>query len=125
MSFTIRELESLSGVKAHTIRIWEQRYRFLKPSRTQTNIRSYSNEELKTLLSVALLNRNGYKISRIDKMQPEQRSEAILQLQHHEAVREQRVNELIGCMVELESLRFEEKLNEFIRQSGLEQTITE
>ena len=55
MSFTIKELEALSGIKAHTIRIWEQRYHFLKPSRTQTNIRRYSNDELKTLLTVALL----------------------------------------------------------------------
>jgi MerR family transcriptional regulator, light-induced transcriptional regulator len=61
MSFTIKELESLSGIKAHTIRIWEQRYQFLKPSRTSTNIRRYNNEELKTLLTVALLNKHGYK----------------------------------------------------------------
>jgi MerR family transcriptional regulator, light-induced transcriptional regulator len=56
MEYTIRDLELLSGVKAHTIRIWEQRYHFLKPSRTETNIRRYTNEELKELLTVALLN---------------------------------------------------------------------
>ena len=78
MAFTIRELESLSGIKAHTIRIWEQRYHFLKPSRTETNIRTYSNEELKTLLTVALLNKYGYKISRINEMLPEQRTSAVL-----------------------------------------------
>ena len=72
MAFTIKELESLSGIKAHTIRIWEQRYNFLKPSRTQTNIRTYNNEELKTLLTVALLNKYGYKISKIDEMCAEQ-----------------------------------------------------
>ena len=54
-SFTIKDLENLSGIKAHTIRIWEQRYSFLKPNRTGTNIRFYSNDELKTLLNVALL----------------------------------------------------------------------
>ena len=81
MSFTIKELESLSGIKAHTIRIWEQRYKFLQPSRTSTNIRRYNNEELKTLLTVALLNKYGYKISRIDEMQPGQRTEAVLRLQ--------------------------------------------
>ena len=76
MSFTIKELESLSGIKAHTIRIWEQRYKFLQPSRTSTNIRRYNNQELKTLLTVALLNKYGYKISRIDEMLPGQRTEA-------------------------------------------------
>ena len=73
MSFTIKELEALSGIKAHTIRIWEQRYNFLKPSRTTTNIRTYSSEELKTILTVALLNKHGYKISRINNMAPVQR----------------------------------------------------
>ena len=53
-AFTIKDLENLSGIKAHTIRIWEQRYSFLSPNRTDTNIRFYSNEELKTLLNVAL-----------------------------------------------------------------------
>ena len=52
-SFTIKDLENLSGIKAHTIRIWEQRYQFLKPSRTGTNIRFYSNEELKTILNIS------------------------------------------------------------------------
>ena len=67
-SFTIKDLENLSGIKAHTIRIWEQRYSFIKPERTGTNIRYYSNEELKKNLNVALLNKYGYKISHIDKM---------------------------------------------------------
>src|SRR3954470_24459745 len=99
MSFTIRELELLSGIKAHTIRIWEQRYNFLKPSRTLTNIRTYSNEELKTLLTVALLNKYGYKISRIDQMEAEQRNKAVLQLPDEDAGKEGIVNELIGCMI--------------------------
>ena len=70
-SFTIKDLENLSGIKAHTIRIWEQRYSFLKPNRSDTNIRYYSNEELKKLLNIALLNKYGYKISHIDKMNEE------------------------------------------------------
>src|SRR3712207_9224374 len=107
MSFSIKELESLSGIKAHTIRIWEQRYQFLKPSRTLTNIRMYSNEELKTLLTVALLNKHGYKISRIDGMQPEQRQQEALLLNDVAAQQEQIVNELIGCMIDLDMLQFE------------------
>src|SRR6476659_10907929 len=107
MSFTIRELEALSGIKAHTIRIWEQRYNFLKPSRTQTNIRKYSNEELKTLLTVALLNKYGFKISRIDQMQPEERNKAILELAHEDAAEEGIVNKMISCMVEFDNVEFE------------------
>ena len=65
--FTIKDLENLSGIKAHTIRIWEQRYNFLKPCRTETNIRYYCNQELKTILNISLLNKYGYKISHIDQ----------------------------------------------------------
>src|SRR5215218_5044211 len=111
MEYTIRDLELLSGIKAHTIRIWEQRYHFLKPDRTSTNIRTYSNEELKTLLTVALLNKYGYKISRIDEMQHEQRSEALLGLNQAEARSEYIVNDLIGNMIDLKALEFEELLN--------------
>jgi MerR family transcriptional regulator, light-induced transcriptional regulator len=124
MSFTIKELESLSGIKAHTIRIWEQRYQFLKPARTTTNIRRYNNEELKTLLTVALLNRYGYKISRIDEMQPDQRTEAALHLQEPDARNEYIINELIGCMIDLKSIEFEKLLDRQIRELGIEQTIS-
>jgi DNA-binding transcriptional MerR regulator len=125
MSFTIRELESLSGIKAHTIRIWEQRYHFLKPSRTLTNIRTYSNEELKTLLSVALLNKYGFKISRIDQMDPELREKAILQLRDEDARHEHLVNEMIGYMIDLNSMEFESLLGKHIAQYGIDRTITE
>ena len=56
-AFTIKDLENLTGIKAHTIRIWEQRYDFLKPQRTDTNIRYYNNDELKKILNIALLNK--------------------------------------------------------------------
>lgn len=125
MSFTIKELESLSGIKAHTIRIWEQRYHFLKPSRTQTNIRRYSNEELKTLLTVALLNKYGYKISKIDGMSAGERTKAVLELTPHEASDERLVNRMIGYMIDLKNIEFEKLLNEHIAQSGIEKTITE
>lgn len=125
MSFTIRELESLSGVKAHTIRIWEQRYNFLRPSRTMTNIRTYNNEELKTLLTVALLNKYGYKISRIDQMLPEQRIATALQLPQQDAYYEHLVNEMIGYMIDLDHLAFEQLLNEHIALHGIEKTVTQ
>jgi len=124
MSFTIKELESLSGIKAHTIRIWEQRYNFLQPSRTATNIRRYNNEELKTLLTVALLNKYGYKISRIDEMQPLQRAEAVLQLQQPDACDERIINQLIGCMIDLKNNEFEQTLTKHIAHHGIEKTIT-
>ena len=124
MSFTIKELETLSGIKAHTIRIWEQRYQFLKPSRTSTNIRRYNNEELKTLLTVALLNKYGYKISRIDEMPPDKRTEAALQLSEPDARQEFIINELIGSMIDLRSVAFEKLLDAQIASNGVEETVT-
>src|SRR5678816_215686 len=114
MSFTIKELEALSGIKAHTIRIWEQRYNFLKPSRTQTNIRRYSNDELKTILTVALLNKYGHKISRIDQMSSEERNTAVVGLSATEALSEKLVNRMIGYMIDLKNVEFEKLLNECI-----------
>lgn len=122
MAFTIKELESLTGIKAHTIRIWEQRYQFLKPSRTPTNIRSYSNEELKTLLSVALLNKYGYKISKIDSMLPEQRSLEILSLNEGKAIQEKIVNEMIGSMIDLDAGQFECIIDKEIKRKGITTT---
>lgn len=66
--FSIKDLENLSGIKAHTIRIWEKRYNILDPIRTETNIRTYDLASLQKLLNVVLLNSYGYKISRIAEL---------------------------------------------------------
>jgi DNA-binding transcriptional MerR regulator len=124
-SFTIKDLENLSGVKAHTLRIWEQRYRFLKPSRTFTNIRYYSNEELKTILNIALLNKYGYKISHIDKMSEDEIREKILSLTQQQAQQERIVNELVKFMVDLDMESFENTLSSYIVARGIERTITQ
>jgi DNA-binding transcriptional MerR regulator len=70
--FTIKDLENISGIKAHTIRIWEKRYNLLEPKRTTTNIRYYSPENLLKLLNIVLLNKNNFKISKIAKMSEEE-----------------------------------------------------
>jgi MerR family transcriptional regulator, light-induced transcriptional regulator len=124
-SFTIKDLENLSGIKAHTIRIWEQRYQFLKPSRTDTNIRYYSNEELKKLLNIALLNKYGFKISHIDKMPEAELKEKILSLNGQEALQERVVNELIQHMVDLDIEKLEMVIDRYIASRGIEKTITQ
>src|SRR5229473_2257356 len=96
--FTIKDLENLSGIKAHTIRIWEQRYTFLKPNRTGTNIRYYCNQELKTILNISLLNKYGYKISHIDKMSEQELKSKIIALSDKEAQQERIINELLAHM---------------------------
>ena len=124
-SFTIKDLENLSGIKAHTIRIWEQRYQFLKPSRSDTNIRHYSNEELKKLLNIALLNKYGFKISHIDKMGEIEVKEKILTLTNTQAQQERILNELIQSMIDLDVDKLEDILDNHISVRGIERTITQ
>lgn len=124
-AFTIKDLENLSGIKAHTIRIWEQRYTFLNPQRTETNIRYYSNDELKTVLNIALLNKYGYKISHIDKMSEDEMKDKILSLSQAQAQQERIVNDLIHYMVDLRLEEFESSLDTYIMAKGIERTITQ
>jgi len=76
--YSIKEVETLSGVKAHTLRIWEQRYDFLTPKRTDTNIRYYTDEQLRLLLNIGTLNRNGMKISKIAELGKEELNRKVM-----------------------------------------------
>ncbi|HEY4290064.1 MAG TPA: MerR family transcriptional regulator [Puia sp.] len=123
--FTIKDLENLSGIKAHTIRIWEQRYNFLKPHRTDTNIRYYSNQELKTILNISLLNKYGYKISHINKMTGQELRTRIVSLSDRIAQQERLVNDLIAYMIDLDIECFEKVLDGFILAKGIDKAITQ
>jgi MerR family transcriptional regulator, light-induced transcriptional regulator len=122
-AFTIKDLENLSGIKAHTIRIWEQRYTFLKPQRTDTNIRYYTNDELKKVLNIALLNKYGFKISHIDKMNAQEMRDKIISLNQAEAQQERLINEMLQCMIDLDMHRFEDVLDQFIAARGIDKAI--
>ena len=124
-TFTIKDLENLTGIKAHTIRIWEQRYSFLKPQRTQTNIRYYCNRELKMILNIALLNKYGFKISHIDKMNEKELQEKIISLSDVQACHERIENELIHYMIELDMDKFEKIIDNYILAKGIDKTITQ
>lgn len=123
--YTIKDLETLSGIKAHTIRMWEQRYNFLKPKRSCTNIRYYNNEELKTLLNIALLNKYGFKISHIDRMKPDEICEKVLSLRECCAVQDRIINEMVKEMIDLGTDRFENIIHKYIKAHGIENAIKE
>jgi len=123
--FTIKDLENLSGIKAHTIRIWEQRYNFLKPCRTETNIRYYCSQELKTVLNISLLNKYGYKISHIDKMSEQELKSRIYALSDTDARQERLVNELIAHMIDLDITSFERDLDGYIFTHGIDRAISQ
>lgn len=122
-AFTIKDLENLSGIKAHTLRIWEQRYDFLKPNRTLTKIRYYTNDELKLVLNIALLNKYGYKVSHINKMDELEIQEKILALNNAQAQQERIINQMIQHMIDLDTEKMEAVLDTYILSRGIEKTI--
>lgn len=123
--YSISDLEELTGIKAHTIRIWEKRYGVVKPERTATNIRFYQDDDLKALINIALLNRNGYKISQIASMTPEEISAHVSEITAIDIPGEDQVDALSLSLIELDSYKFESIIESNIRQMGLETAMME
>ena len=111
-SFSIKDLENICGVKAHTIRIWEKRYHLLTPERTDTNIRTYNMESLKKLLNVSFLVNCGYKISRISKLTPEEIDEYLKSIVSDQTLVDRAFNNLKLSMLNYNSHIFSETFKE-------------
>ena len=113
--YTINDIEKLSGVKAHTIRIWEKRYDFLPHRRTDTNIRFYQDEDLELILNIAHLNRNGLKISKIANLSPEEIKQKVANSCDVDAIFDQQIDGLMLSMFELNEFKFLKILNHKIK----------
>jgi DNA-binding transcriptional MerR regulator len=125
-TYSMSQVEVLTGISAHKLRIWERRYDFLKPYRTPTNIRYYSDEQLKKLLNVAILNRNGIKISKIDKMSDtEIQEKAATLLTQVSADHEDEINTLILTMMNFDEGEFQAVFRRCIIRMGFLKTITD
>lgn len=122
-TYSIKDLEQLSGIKAHTLRIWEQRYNLLNPDRTETNIRTYGDDDLKLILNVALLNDNGYKISKIANMSQKEIREEVVRLTDRTLTHDDQIHALTICMIEMDEERFDKVLSTNILKIGFEQTM--
>src|SRR5687768_15540538 len=123
--YSIKELEQLSGIKAHTIRIWEKRHRLVDPSRTATNIRYYSDQDLKKIINVSLLNNHGFKISRIAEMSLDEMNRKVLELSERKNDIGIHIDQLVLAMIDMEEEAFEKTLNTLILRYSFEKTITE
>jgi MerR family transcriptional regulator, light-induced transcriptional regulator len=123
--FSIKDIENLTGVRAHTIRIWEQRYGILQPKRTPTNIRYYDAEDLKIALRIALLNDFGYKISRINKMSEAEMNALIQKINDKDFQLQVLTNQLLEATLNMDIDLFEQLLNKYIRKNGIERTTEE
>ncbi len=118
--YTIKDLEKLSGVKAHTIRIWEKRFNIIQPSRTETNFRYYNDEQLKKLLNISLLNNSGYKISKIACLCETEICKEVEKVTSGETNFDAQIEKLVLAMVEMDEDKFETQLTEFIKRDGFE-----
>ncbi len=121
--YSIKEIEQISGIKAHTLRIWEQRYNFINPKRTETNIRYYNDEDLKLLLNISLLKDNGHKISRICCMQTDDLQLEVRRLMENKMGFPEQIQGLTLAMLDLDEDRFEKILSTNILQIGFERTM--
>jgi DNA-binding transcriptional MerR regulator len=121
--YSIKDLEKLSGIKAHTLRIWEKRYNLVEPKRTNTNIRYYDDEDLKRILNVALLNRNGIKISHIAELDETQITGRISDLAKEHPETTNQIDNLVMSMIELDEKKFEKIISKSTIVKGFEDTI--
>jgi DNA-binding transcriptional MerR regulator len=122
-NYSIKDLESLSGIKAHTLRIWEQRYSIINPKRTDTNIRFYDDHDLKLVLNISLLKDHGYKISEIAKMSLEELSSEVVALSDKQLSYPDQIHALTIAMIDLDEERFEKIMSTNILQFGFENTM--
>lgn len=121
--YSIKDLERITGIKSHTIRIWEQRYQVINPARTDTNIRHYCDNDLRRLLNISILNRNGMKISRIARMSEEELHAEVMGLTLEDNGHDASIDGLVISMVEMCERRFEKILINAIIKHGLEDTL--
>ena len=122
-TYSIKDLEQLSGIKAHTLRIWEQRYQLITPKRTETNIRFYDDDDLKLILNIALLRDNDHKISKIASMSQAEMHAEILRLTEKTLRYPDQIHVLTLSMINLDEVRFEKIVANNVHKLGFENTM--
>ncbi|NHF57762.1 MerR family transcriptional regulator [Flavobacteriaceae bacterium TP-CH-4] len=123
--FSIRDLENLSGIKAHTIRIWEKRYNLLKPERTETNIRTYSLASLQKLLNVTMLYNNGYKISKIARIKEEDIPLMVKEIVAKNSVKNHAINAFKLSMINFDQTLFVNTYNGLLAERSFREIFSE
>lgn len=124
-TFNIRDIENLCGIKAHTLRVWEQRYQILQPKRNGGNHRLYDNDDLKYLLRIAYLYHSGYKISTLVRLDEKELCELALQLPEPGGAHEIFINHLMEASMDFDQELFDRILHNIILHLGFEKAITQ
>jgi len=123
ITYTVAQVESLTGISAHSLRVWERRYNFIKPHRTETNIRYYSDEQLKKLINVGILLKHNYKISKVAAMDDNKIHDLIssILLGQQENYQDD-IKSLTVSMIDLDEAGFNKLFNTHINKNGLVNT---
>jgi len=115
-NFSIKDLENLSGIKAHTIRIWEKRYNLLQPNRTETNIRFYSLANLQKLLNVTFLYNHGFKISKIAKLGEDRIPKVVNEIVAESSAKGAAINSFKMAMLNFDQTLFFNTYNNLLKE---------
>jgi len=121
--YSIKDLEHFSGIKAHTIRIWEKRYNILDPNRTETNIRLYSDDDVRRILNVGMLVKNGYKISSVATFNDSKIQAEVIRINQHLNDDDKSIDQLLYQAVNFDPEGFEKLLDEMIVKNGFRKTM--
>ncbi|MDX1407208.1 MAG: MerR family transcriptional regulator [Saprospiraceae bacterium] len=124
-TYSIRELEDLTGIKAHTIRAWEKRYGIVCPARSCLNIREYSDKDLQVLNHIAFLKRHGYKISRIATLSRSEIADHVTQLRASRVQSKDHIEMLMMALMDFNASKTECIISAQIRHNGVEETMTD
>jgi DNA-binding transcriptional MerR regulator len=123
--FSIKDLENLSGIKAHTIRIWEKRYNVLEPTRTDTNIRLYDLASLQKLLNITLLHNHGYKISKISKYPPEKIPQLVREIISEKSAKSHAISAFKMAMMNFDHTKFFSTYNTLLAEKSFREVFYE
>lgn len=125
-TYSVTQVEAITGISSHKLRIWERRYTFIKPNRTDTNIRYYTDEDLKLLINIGVLSRNGIKISQIDKMSNKEIEDKVLEISDNAVPEmEDEISSLVMSTINLDEDLFNRVFQRQLIQNGLFGTISE
>lgn len=124
ITYSVAQVETLSGISAHSLRIWERRYDFIKPHRTETNIRYYSDEQLKKLINVGILIRNNFKISKVASMSDEEIHSIVSDLLLQPSTNQEEINALAVSMIDMDEQGFNRLYEAQIAQNGVVKAFT-
>ncbi len=123
--YFINDVEKITGIKAFTLRIWEQRYNIITPKRTETNIRYYDDKDIKYLINVSMLNANGIKISKIAVMTHQEVQDNVLLFSQNNLTHQHQTNALSIAMFDFDEQEFNKILSMCVLNFGMEKTIIE